>query len=684
MAGPDSTNPVNGISLESVDEIENLWIPLSDGCRLAARVWMPRSAETQPVPAILECIPYRKRDFMRSRDEPIHGYFAAKGFASVRVDIRGSGDSDGVLHDEYSQQELDDVQEVIAWIADQPWCSGKVGMMGISWGGFNALQVAALKPPALKAIITLCSTDDRYADDAHYMGGCLLNENMQWGSILTLYSAYPPDPHLVGDRWREMWQERLDALEPFPVVWMNHQWRDDYWRHGSICEDYGAIDCAVYAVGGWADGYSNAIPRMLENLQCPKKGLVGPWAHVFPHDAMPGPSIGFLQEAVRWWSHWLKGVDTGIMDEPEYRVWMQDSVPPQPTYEHRPGRWVAEEHWPSQRIRPMKRYLNPGHLSSRPAAETEISFCSPQTTGLRAGEWCAFGAEGEMPRDQRPDDGGSVVFDSDPLTVQVEILGAPTVELDIKSDKPVAMLAVRLSDVAPDGAATRVSYGLLNLTHREGHANPEALVPGNWYRVTVKLNDIAHSFPAGSRIRIALSTSYWPIAWPAPEAAILTVRTGTSLLTLPVRPPSKKDESLAPFGEPEMAPGTQHKKLRHLAMRRTIEIDLANNEVLFNLSGDGGEFGGASLARIEEIDLDLGYTISKRFRIAENDPLSAQVEFTQRMVMRRSDWDIRIESRTVMTSTGDLFQFSGDVIAYEGDDLFAQKVWTQSVPRRLV
>jgi len=684
MAAPESGYASNTISLDDVEEIENIWIPMSDGCRIAARVWMPRSARTEPVPAIVECIPYRKRDFMRSRDEPIHRYFAAKGYVSVRVDIRGSGDSDGILHDEYAQQELDDMQEVIAWIADQLWCSGKVGMMGISWGGFNALQVAALKPPALKAIITLCSTDDRYADDAHYMGGCLLNENMQWGSILTLYSAYPPDPHIVGDRWRDMWRERLDALEPFPVVWMGHPWRDDYWRHGSVCEDYGAIDCAVYAIGGWADGYSNAVPRLLANLDCPKKGLVGPWAHVFPHDAMPGPSIGFLQEAVRWWSHWLMDIDTGIMDEPEYRVWMQESVPPLPTYEERPGRWVAEDCWPSARIRPMKRYLNVGHLSTRPSAESEVSFCSPQTTGLRAGEWCAFGAEGEMPRDQRPDDGGSVVFDSDPLSSRVEILGAPTVELDIKSDKPVAILAVRLSDVAPDGAATRVSYGLLNLTHRRGHAKPAALRPGRWYRVTVRLNDIAHAFPAGNRIRIALSSSYWPIAWPAPEAAVLTVRTGTGSMTLPVRPPRQSDAALPPFCEPATAPGTQHKKLRRLPMRRTIEIDLASNEVQFVLSGDGGEFGGASLARIEEIDLDLGYTISKRFRIAENDPLSARVEFTQQMVMRRSDWNIRIESRTAMTSTGVLFQFSGDVIAYEGDEIFAQRDWNQSVPRRLV
>ncbi|MDQ2695137.1 MAG: CocE/NonD family hydrolase, partial [Pseudomonadota bacterium] len=331
-----------------IRDIENVWIPLADGCRLAARLWLPADAGHRPVPAILEYIPYRKRDFTRPRDEPMHRYFAGHGYAAVRVDLRGAGDSDGLLRDEYLQQELDDGVEVIRWIAAQPWCSGRVGMLGKSWGGINALQIAALAPPPLKAVITVCSTDDRYADDAHYMGGCLLNENLIWGSVLMLYAALPPDPELVGGGWRDAWRARLAHLELFPQRWLRHPLRDGYWKHGSVGENLSRIRCPVYALGGWADGYSNAVPRLLAGLgNC--KGLVGPWAHLYPHDGIPGPAIGFLQEALRWWDHWLKGIDTGIMAGPRYRVWMQEAVQPRAFLHQRPGRWVAEARWPSSR-----------------------------------------------------------------------------------------------------------------------------------------------------------------------------------------------------------------------------------------------------------------------------------------------------------------------------------------------
>ena len=250
-----------------VREIEHAWIPLADGTRLSARIWLPADALTDPVPAILEYLPYRHRDGTFARDAGIHAYFAGHGYASIRVDIRGSGESEGILVDEYLKQEQDDALEVIAWIARQPWSTGTVGMMGISWGGFNALQVAARRPPALKAIVTVASTDDRFADDAHYMGGALLGENMGWGSAFFMQQGRAPDPAIVGKRWLSMWKERLKAI-PHPVErWMRHPSRDAFWRCGSVAENYGAISCGVYAVGGWEDGYTNVLLRLMRHLK---------------------------------------------------------------------------------------------------------------------------------------------------------------------------------------------------------------------------------------------------------------------------------------------------------------------------------------------------------------------------------------------------------------------------------
>jgi uncharacterized protein len=503
--------------------IEHTLIPLQDGTMLAARIWLPEDAEQNPVPAILEYLPYRRRDGTYDRDSLTHPYLAGHGYAGVRVDIRGSGESEGLLFDEYAQQEQDDGLEVIAWLAAQRWCSGVVGMMGISWGGFNALQIAARHPAALKAIVTICSTDDRYADDAHYMGGTLLTAGLGWGAFFFALMCLPPDPMLVGYRWRAMWLERLENIPLFFETWLRHQRRDAYWKHGSVCEDYASIECPVYAVGGWTDGYTNAIPRLLERLKVPRKGLIGPWAHAYPHFARPGPQIGFLQEMLRWWDYWLKGIDTGVMDEPMLRAWMTESVKPASRHETLPGRWVAEASWPWPGITPRRLFLTDAGLRNEAAALTARAMCSPQTVGSCAGEWVPFGRGHDQAGDQREDDARSLVFDTAPLETPTEMLGAVIVVLDLVSDRPMANLAVHLCDVHPGGESLRVSYGVLNLAHRDGHENPALLAVGQRYRVRIQLNDAGAVFPAGHRIRLALSTAYWPIIWPSPEKATLTI-----------------------------------------------------------------------------------------------------------------------------------------------------------------
>jgi uncharacterized protein len=658
-----------------VREIENLTIPMGDGVRLAARVWLPQDAEADPVPAILEMIPYRKRDGTAARDAMIHPYLAGHGYACLRVDIRGTGESEGVLLDEYLEREQQDAVEAIAWIARQPWCSGRVGMTGISWGGFNSLQVAARRPPELGAIITLCSTDDRYADDAHYMGGCLLTENMTWGSAIFAHGALPPDPQLAGPDWRRLWMQRLQAHHPWIERWLAHQRRDAYWRQGSVCEEYEAIACPVYAIGGWADAYTNAVPRLLQHLKAPRKGLIGPWAHAFPHLASPGPAIGFLQEALRWWDQWLKGIHTGVMDEPMLRAWMQEPVPPRTCYEERPGRWIAEEAWPSPRIEQRELTLNPGRMDGAPEPETELTLSSPLTTGSGAGRWCSFGQDPDLPADQRADDGGSLLFDSLPLQDRLELFGTPVAQLSIAVDRPHAMLAVRLCAVGPEGSSRRISYGLLNLCHRDGHDRPAALVPGERVSVAVPLGMVGEALPPGHRLRLAISTSYWPIAWPSPEPVRLSLHAGASRVILPVRRPAVSDERLPPFEEPESTPAALATTLQEGDSSSLVTVDLASGRREIRLHYDYG------LERIEPHGLETTEISTETLAIVEGDPASAEARAETSIALGRGDWRIRLETSMRLTGDGERFNLQARLDAFEGEERVFARDWVASIPR---
>jgi len=659
--------------------LDPVFITLSDGIRLAARIWLPKDASDNPVPAILEYLPYRREDGTADRDALTHPYFAGHGYACVRVDMRGSGDSEGVLLGEYLKQEQDDALAIIDWITAQPWCSGNVGMIGISWGGFNGLQVAARRPPALKAIVSICSTDDRYADDIHYMGGCLLNDNAAWNGYMFSINTTPPDPDVVGNKWHDMWVDRLKGSGLWLLDWMEHQCRDDFYKHGSVCEDFSQIEAAVYAVGGWADGYSNAVFRLLAGLDAPCKGLVGPWGHKYPHFAEPGPAIGFLQECLRWWDYWLKGIDTGIMEEPRLRCWIEDPVPPRTYYKERPGRWVAEDGWPSARIEPRTLYLNADGLDAEPGAESSLAINSPMTVGMMVGQWCPHGLDPDLPGDQRVEAGGSLVFDTEPMAETIDVLGAPVVTLDIASNKPVAMVAVCLSEVLPDGAATRVTYGLLNLTHRDSHERPEPLEPGKRYRIDVQLCDAGHRFAAGNRIRVAISSVYWPIAWPSPEKTTLSITAAKSSLKLPVRPPRVADADLAPFEEPECARPLDKTVHRKPAFVWTVERDMINDMTTQHQWFDEGR------TTYNEHD---GWTIESShdeyLSIHPDEPLSARLDITWTESFERGAWQISSTTQTVMTSSATHFHLEAELEARQGDDVVHTQRWSRDFPRDLV
>lgn len=662
-----------------IKEIENIWIPMPDGTRLAARIWLPVDAETNPVPAILEYLPYRKRDGTVERDHLTHPYFAGYGYASVRVDMRGTGDSEGVCLGEYLRQEQDDALAVIEWITAQPWCAGTVGMMGISWGGFNGLQVAARRPEGLKAVITLCSTDDRYADDIHFMGGAILTDKLSWGATAFTIAMTPPDPAIVGESWRKMWLERLENNGCWLMDWFRHQRRDAFWQHGSVCEDYSAITAAVYAIGGWADGYTNPVFRMMDNLNCPKKALIGPWAHKYPHFANPGPQIGFLQEALRWWDQHLKGIDTGIMDEPMIRAWLQDAHAPTPRHPERQGRWIAEDDWSMSNAGTAWHLTKEALLDSVPTQSAgRLTIKSPHTAGRTAPNWFQFGLGADGPTDQNGEAGLVWSVDSSPLSEQSDLFGFPRFTCTLACDRPIGQIGAVLSSVAPNGRATMISYGVLNLTHRISHSDPSPMPVGTDVTVEVQLNACGQVVPAGHRLRLALSSAYWPIIWPSPESATLDIDLSSARLFLPTRRASQRDSTLAPFHEAEGAAPLQAEALTEGNWYRRLISDIGTGTETLHRFNDTGE------VRHAHTGLTIRYIQDETFSIHPDDPNSAFGNCKWRKSYAREGWKAEVETECSVRAQPEFWDIHATLIARENGTEIFRRDYEEAIPRDLV
>ncbi|MCX5559895.1 CocE/NonD family hydrolase [Streptomyces sp. NBC_00038] len=652
---------------------EDVLIPLPDGTRLYARVWRPLTDE--PVPALLEYLPYRLTDWTAPRDWQRHPWYAGHGYASVRVDVRGHGNSEGMPTDEYSAVELADGVEVVNWLASQPWCSGKVGMFGISWGGFNSLQIAALAPEPLKAIVTVCSADDRYDNDVHYMGGSVLAVDMHaWAATMLAFAARPPDPVHVGEvMWRDMWVKRLEAVDPFIHTWLEHQTRDAYWRHGSVCEDYGAIQAAVLAVGGWHDPYRDTVLRLVENLPPDRvRGLIGPWSHQYPDRGLPpGPAIGFLQETLRWWDHWLKpssGSGRGVMSEPLLRSYVSDSHRPATVYEVLPGRWVGDETWPSPAVTPVSYGLQGAPVLVR----------SPMHTGVDAGRFFPFGNDADLPPDQREEDGRSACFEFE-VPEETWVLGRPKVRLRLTSHAERGQVIARVCDVAPDGSSTLVTRGVLNLSARHGRDQAVPWKPGSTEDVLFELNGIGHAFPAGHRIRLAVSSAYWPWIWPQPGSeAGFTLDPAGSALELPVR--ARQSSFPITFEEPEeseplgvVVPAT----LDEPRPERLVVRDVAKGE--WRLEVDP-RYGGT---RVYPDGLEFTEDALETYTINESDPLSARTRSTWSIRLHRPElpWDARVSTTSEITCDAHDFITLNEVICSDGDEVVFHRTWERRIPR---
>lgn len=667
-------------------KLQNIRIPMKDGTEIQAHMWIPKEAweGKKKVGTLIEYIPYRT-DVTIARDSIRHPWYAGNGFASMRIDMRGSSASDGVLEDEYLKIEQDDALDSFDWIIDQKWSNGNIAMWGKSWAGFNGLQVAARQHPALKTIITLMSTDDRYSDDVHYRGGCLLASDMLWwGSTMAVYAPRPQDPRVVGASWKQNWMERLNA-EPMVKNWVEHQTRDEYWKHGSINEDYSKVDIPVLAIGGWRDGYTSPVFRMMENL--PHKdnaGIVGPWVHEFPEMAEPAPKIGYQQLSLKWYKKYLEPEvgENQSFTLPKLTAYIQDPCSVAESYTYREGKWVSLED-PSKKKYESLFLGSDNKLIGSSLVDVEYQCSGILSHGLFRGTWCPFGFKGDFPADQRLEDSKCLTFDSDIFTETKELLGEPVIKLSLASDKKYANLSVRLVDVYPDnGESVLISWGQLNLTHRDSHEYPEWLEPGKRYDdITIKLDVLGIKLEPGHKLRVALSTADWPQNWPTPEIPTVTIFKGE--LKLPLLD-ATQTVSAPDFGRATIVKGVEPELVQPYDRIKTTSYDYTTDE--WTLS-DIQDSGISKLTDYEELSgIYHGSWNKNLFRVKPNDPLSAYNlnEWTYDMGREEDNWRIKLVHNSTLTADKENFFLKVHHKAYENDEEVFDKEWKWTIARKFI
>lgn len=665
--------------MTAIKEIPHLMIPLGDGRNLSARLWLPQNAEDQPVPAILEYLPYRKRDGTARRDEGNYPHLAAAGYAGLRVDLPGQGESDGLMRDEYSEDELAVGEEVIAWMAEQPWCNGNVGMIGISWGGFNGLQIAMRRPPALKAVISVCSTVDRYADDIHFMGGCLITDNITWSQQMLAYSTRLIDP-ILRDDWQSLWRYRLEHQPAYILNWLAHPTRDAYWKQGSVCEDWQAINAAVLAVGGWADAYKNAPLQLAENLHAPCAAWIGPWEHAYPDISRVGPVGDFLGEVKAWFDQYLKHIKPD-QPAPMIRAYINSFQGSIGAWGNHPGRWIAEPKWPSPHIKERSLYLQTGRLGTI-AGEGVMAVNTKQTVGLAAGNYCpGMRVERELPGDQRDDDLASVCFDMEPLVEDMEILGQARLEIGFTCDQKQANLVARICEVAPDGRSQRISYRPFNLCHHSSHETPENLVPGDHYTATIPLNYAGWRLRAGHHLRLALSTHYWPIIWPSPVAATLTLDLAKCRLVLPERRAGLAADHYTQPDDQQLCPA-----------KMTPDANIWKNiaPAIGHFCDDLDEHGNLEIKTFDDFGhwqssihgLEHHMSVRQIFKINENNPLAAEVFAEWECMINRGDITAITRTSHHIKADETYFYLEINLDAELNKEPFFSKKWSEKILRQ--
>jgi putative CocE/NonD family hydrolase len=646
--------------------VKNVLIPMEDGVRLAADVYLPLDGELDGsvrYPLVMEYIPYRKDDVGR----PERGWYLQlplAGYPLVRVDIRGTGASEGRVEDEYTDEEQRDGAAAIDWLGEQPWCDGHVSMIGISYGGFTALQVASRGPGHLTSIIPVDFTDDRYRDDCHYRGGLMRKyyDPGSYGNSMVVSNAMPPDQDVAGGSWAEVWEQHLEGNEPYALRWLRNQVDGDYWRTGSVGYVPDRIRCPVFMIGGWRDGYTNPPFRLWEKLDVPRKMLIGPWNHSTPDTGIPGPRIDYLPEVVRWLDHWCKETDNGVMDEPLVTVYMQRYDRPDPDRLDTRGEWRAELDWPVAGSSTLILRLGEGTLAEAGAAGQDRLDYVP-TVGTCAGLWSA-GVPFGLPGDQRPDEALSLVYTSQPLGDDLHVLGRPVAHLRVASSASVIGFCASLAEVGPDGSSHLVAKGMLNATRRSSFTDPEPLEPGEAVDLEIPIDATGWTFTRGNRIRLSVANSDWPNVWPTPEPAVSTIFRDGSRLELPVLP--AQPGAAAPSFAPSRVPMTRRLEEANPPDWRVVEDVLTGRKTVEARYGRGDD------------------TAWFWCTVDPSDPAGASARGRKEMRRTRPNREIKAVSEMVIDGSATHFQVTIDLTVEVNGTPHFQRHWAESVPRRLL
>jgi hypothetical protein len=668
---PTAATPTRHPVMDGVRLLRHVRIPMRDGVHLAADLFLPEGEG--PWPVVIEYLPYRKDDRSHPR-QALQVAMAKRGIAGCRLDVRGTGSSEGILNDEYTETEQLDGVDAIAWLAGRPWCNGNVGMWGISYGGFDALQVAMHRPPELKAIVPVMFTDDRYGEECHYDGGSVrgLYTWSDYPLMMVALNALPPHPDAGDEPWLERWRARLERQEPWVLPWLEHQTDGAYWANGSLNRDYASVQCATFLIGGWRDGYPTAPLRTYANLACPKKVWVGPWTHMLPHEAFPGPKADYLDEAFRFFDHWLNGAENGVMDEPPVRLYVQEHGQPAAIPDRQPGRWRGGEDLPATDARRWRLAaggrLIAGEGAAAEGAPGEVEVPYDPTVGVTGGVWCWA-----TPLDQGEDDARSLLFDAAPADAPIEIVGAGEVTLEARFDRDVAGLAVRLEDVAPDGTVAKITRGYRNATRRDSMFEPTPVPTDRPVRLTIPLDATAWRLRPGHRLRLAVACGEWPAIWPTPHLFRARLQLGGCALSLPLAKEEGRTLELAPpgplppvadtGGAPASAWTTERDRLSDAS---TVEVRKAN----------------AVRSLIRETRMDLAKRVVAR--LDPDDPARAVVEGSNAMELHDFGHRVRTEANARMQGDERAFHVQIRLTVELDGEPFFERRWDRSIPRHLM